>query len=335
MYYLHEESSLSFQTLGAARVAVHALKHNVLDGVIGTDHDDDDEDDEDGERTETLNLCCCLDGVIGQLHKQVKVLQSYQGQPQKSLEVTWNVQSKIVDRYDVCAYVHVDKARLTLTQEDTLLQRSTKLHCQLLLATCAVFAQKLLHRSSYTSGYRQHCMYTLLQELRHNGAQSPALAMLVEPLLPKAWRKELDRQKTLKDDVDTDLYAISIGEQDIAHASEEEGSPIGGDFVICEGPEMAKLSLKVQKISDALDLVPVSKRDCVEHAVANAIGQGLDKLLVCFSTFEDKYANSKYHEPWLCAFKQAISGDHSAEQDPEEHLLHDSRISAEQSTATG
>ena len=229
VYYLHEESSLSFQTLGAARVAVHALKHNVLDGII--DHDDD-EDDEDGERTETLNLCCCLDGVIGQLHKQVKVLESYQGQPQKSLEVTWNVQSKIVGMYDVCAYVHVDKARLTLTQEDTLLQRSTKLHCQLLLATCAVFAQKLLHRSSYTSGYRQHCMYTLLQELRHNGPQSPALAMLVEPLLPRAWRKELDRQKTLKDDVDTDLYALNIAEQDIAQAPEEEGSPEEDDFVI-------------------------------------------------------------------------------------------------------
>ena len=136
VYYLHEESSLSFHTLGAARVAVQALKHSSLDGITSTDH----ADDEDGERTETLNLCCCLDGVIGQLHKQVKVLQSYQGQPQKSLEVTWNVQSKIVDMYDVCAYVHVDKARLALTQEDTLLQRSTKLHCQLLLATCAVFA---------------------------------------------------------------------------------------------------------------------------------------------------------------------------------------------------
>ena len=98
---------------------------------------------------------------------------------------------------------------------------------------------------------------------------------------------------------------------------------------------MAKLSLKVQQISDALDLVPVSKRDCVERAVANAIGKGLDKLLECFSTFEDKYANSKYHESWLCAFKQAISGDHLVEQDPEEHSLHDSQIPAEQSTATG
>ena len=231
-------------------------------------------------------------------------------------------------------FVHVDKARLKLTQEDTLLQRSTKLRCQLLLATCAVFAQKLLHRSSYTSGYRQHCMYTLLQELRHNGPQSPALAMVVEPLLPRAWRKELDRQKALKDDVDTDLYAVNIAEQDIAQAPEEESSPVGDDFVILEGPQMAKLSLKMQQISDALDLVPVSKRDCVEHAVANAIGQGLDKLLECFSTFEDKYANSKYHEAWLCAFKQAISGDHSAQQDSEEHLLHDSQVSAEQSTAT-
>ena len=82
---------------------------------------------------------------------------------------------------------------------------------------------------------------------------------------------------------------------------------MGDDFVILEGPEMAKLSHKVQEISDALDLVLVSKRDCVEHAVANAIGQGLDSLLECFQTFENKHANSKYHEAWLCAFKQAIS----------------------------
>ena len=120
--------------------------------------------------------------------------------------------------YDICAYVQVHKASLVLTQEDTLLQRSTKLHCQILLATCAVFAQKLLHRSSYTSGCRQHCMCTLLQELKHTGAKTPALAMLVEPLLPRAWRKELDKQKTLKGDVDTDLYAIGIGEQDLVQS---------------------------------------------------------------------------------------------------------------------
>ena len=82
------------------------------------------------------------------------------------------------------------------------------------------------------------------------------------------------------------------------------------------------MPLKVQEISDALDLVPVSKRDFVEHTVADALGQGLDRLLECFEVFEDKYANSKYHQAWPCAFKQAISGDGSAEQDPEGHLLH-------------
>ncbi len=81
-------------------------------------------------------------------------------------------------------YVHVDKTRLTLTQEVTLLQRSAKLRCQLLLATCAMCAQKLLHRSRYSSGYRQHCMHKWIQELRHTGADTPALAMLDEPLLP-------------------------------------------------------------------------------------------------------------------------------------------------------
>jgi len=140
--------------------------------------------EDDHERDEFLNLCSCLEGVISQLQKQMKTLQSYQRQPQESAKPSWAVQSSIVDMYDICAYVHVDKA--SLAQEDTLLQRSTKLRCQLLLATCAVFAQKLLHRSSYTSGYRQHCMYTLLQELRHTSADTPALAMLVEPLLPRA-----------------------------------------------------------------------------------------------------------------------------------------------------
>ena len=277
--------------------------------ITSTDHAAK-KDDEDEERDEHLTLCSCLDGVISHLQKQMETLKSYQRQPQEPIETTGAVQSKIVDMYDVC--VQINKATLTLTQEDTLLQRSTKLRCQLLLATCAVFAQKLLHRSSYTSGYRQHCMYTLLHELRHTGAQTPALAMLVEPLLPRAWRKELDKQKILKDDVDTNLYATGIAEQDIAQASEEEGSPLQDDFIALEGP---KMPLKVQELSDALDLVPVSKRDCVEHAVADAIGQGLDRLLECFQVFEEKYANSKYHQAWLCAFKQAILVWDSAEQE--------------------
>ena len=167
VYYLHEHSSLSFQTLGAARIAVHAFKHNGYNDTIGTGHADQ-EDDEDEERSEILSLCCCLDGVISQLHKQVKSVESYQRQPQRSIVASGGVLSKIVDMYDICAYVHVDKASLTPRQADTLLQRSTKLRCQLLLATCAVFAQKLLHRTSYTSGYRQHCMYTLLQTLVHS-----------------------------------------------------------------------------------------------------------------------------------------------------------------------
>ncbi|DBB15455.1 TPA: hypothetical protein ACH3X3_003682 [Trebouxia sp. C0006] len=93
------------------------------------------------------------------------------------------------------------------------------------IETTGAVQSKIVDMSSYTSGYRQHCMYTLLHELRHTGAQTPALAMLVEPLLPRAWRKELDKQKILKDDADTNLYATGIAEQDIAQASEEEGSP--------------------------------------------------------------------------------------------------------------
>lgn len=60
--YLHMDSSLSFQTLWAAKVAVHAFKQNDHSDIIGTGHDDQED-----ERSEMLNLCSCLDGVIGQL----------------------------------------------------------------------------------------------------------------------------------------------------------------------------------------------------------------------------------------------------------------------------
>ncbi|DBB07151.1 TPA: hypothetical protein ACH3X1_011722 [Trebouxia sp. C0004] len=68
--------------------------------------------------------------------------------------------------------------------------------------------------------------------------------MLVEPLLPRAWRKELDKQKVLKDDAATDLYATVIAEQDIAQAPEEEGLPLQVDFIALESP---KRPLKCRK----------------------------------------------------------------------------------------
>ncbi len=72
--------------------------------------------------------------------------------------------------------------------------------------------------------------------------------MLVEPLLPRAWRKQLDKQKLLKDAIDTDLYATGIAEQNIAQASEEEGSPLQDDFIALRYPKTAKLTLKVQSL---------------------------------------------------------------------------------------
>ena len=106
--------------------------------------------------------------------------------------------------------------------------------------------------------------------------------------------------------MDTDLYATSIAEQDIVQASGEEGSPLQDGFIALECPKMAKLALKVQEVHDAMDLVPVSKRDCVEH-VADAVGGGVDKLKKCLQVCESRYA--KYHQAWLSAFRQAIAVD--------------------------
>ena len=151
-------------------------------------------DEEDDSRAEVLSIAMSLDQVLSQLHKSIDILQAYSREkPETVTQVSQALQPKIVDMYDVCSNMHVSKDTIVLQQSDTLLQSSTKLRCQLLLATCAVFTQKLLHRSSYTSGYRQHCMYTLLQELQRTRPNNPALSLLVEPVLPRAWRKELDK----------------------------------------------------------------------------------------------------------------------------------------------
>ncbi len=211
VYYLHEASGLTFHTLGVAKVAVYAFSH--------TTASDKDDDDDDEEREEVLSIATCLDAVVSHLHRHIESLQAYnRDKPQDIAETPKALQPRIVDMYDVCSYVNVSQKRISLNQEDTLIQRATKLRCQLLLATCAVFTQKLLHQSSYTSGYRQHCMYTLLQELKRSGPDNPALSMLVEPLLPRAWRKELDQQKLLKGDEDTDLYSAAIAQKDMQGA---------------------------------------------------------------------------------------------------------------------
>ena len=75
-------------------------------------------------------------------------------------------------------------------------------------------------------------MYTLLQELKRTGPDNPALSMLVEPLPPRVWRKELDRQKLLKENEDTDLYSAAIAEKDMMEASKEQGEALRDGFVV-------------------------------------------------------------------------------------------------------
>lgn len=263
---LHEASNIKFLTLGAAQVAVHAFHQ--ISGTTAAAADDDEE---------VLSIASGLDRVCLQLHRHMDTLQSYSRHdlPDGAAEACKALQPSILDMYDVCSYVHVSQNRMILKSEDTLLQRATKLRCQLLLATCAVFTQKLLHQSSYTSGYRQHCMYTLLQELKRTGPDNPALGMLVEPLLPRAWRKELDQQKLLKGDEDTDLYSTAVTHKDMQGALKEEGDTVEDGFVLIEAPGLAKLTGKVQKISDALDLIPLYNRKGVELSVTHAVSEGV------------------------------------------------------------
>ncbi len=301
--YLHEASGLTFHTVGAAKVAVYAFSHTTDVSTAGDDEEND-------EREEVLSIATCLDAVVSQLHRHIDSLQTFnRDKPQDVAETPRALQPRIVDMYDVCSYVHVSQKRMSVNQEDTLLQRATKLRCQLLLATCAVFTQKLLHRSSYTSGYRQHCMYTLLQELKRTGPHNPALGTLVEPLLPRAWRKELDQQKLLKGDEDTDLYSAAVAQKDMQGALNEEGEAIEDGFVVVEAPGLARLTSRIEKVYDALDLVPVCKRHEIETAIADSVGRGLDAVLECCQELESKYNKAKYHQDWLRAMQEALADD--------------------------
>ena len=303
LHYLHTTSGLRFH--GTAAVAVHAFRQ-----FASTPAAENDSDDDTDEKEEIISIATGLDGIVCQLHKQMATLQTYKRVAEDdAAEVSLALQPKIENMYDACPYVHINRESLNLTQQDTLLQRSTKLRCQLLLATCAVFIQKLLHRSSYTSGYRQHCMYTLLQELRRTGPANPALSMLVEPLLPRAWRKELDRQKLLIGDEDTDLYSAAIAQEDIQQAPAEEGEDVEDGWVVVETPSLVKLTGRMHMILEALDLVPVYKRQQVEEAVADAVEKGLDAMLLCWQQLESKYSQHKHHQSWLHALKQALSAD--------------------------
>ncbi len=302
LYYLHKPSGLGFQTLGAARVALSAFAPNCSTCTTSTDADE-----EDDEREEMLSMVLSLDQVVAQLHKHLDMLNQYRQEAtagqQKALQAQ---EPKIMDVYDVCSYLQVDKDTVMLQQEDTLLQRSTKLRCQLLLATCAVFAQKLLHQNSYKSGYRQHCMCTLLQELKRTGADNPALSMLVEPLLPKPWRKELDRQKMLKGDEATDLYSPALAAQDIQAAYAEEGAPLKDGFVVVESPELLKLTCKVKQVAEALDLIPLYHKAQVESAVADGLAEGLEAMSKCLKELEGRFAGHEHHQDWLQALNQAL-----------------------------
>ena len=93
VYYLHEDSSLAVQNLGAAKVAMQAFSQINQDEAASTEHVVE-EDDGDEERDELLSLCSCLDGGISHLQKQVETLKSYQRQSQESTEATGAVQSK-------------------------------------------------------------------------------------------------------------------------------------------------------------------------------------------------------------------------------------------------
>jgi len=108
--------------------------------------------------------------------------------------------------------------------------------------------------------------------------------------------------------IDTDLYSRDIAQQDIQQAAVEEGPPTGHDFVVPVSSELAKLAVKMKRISGILDLVPIYKRAEVEAAVAGSVG-GLEALKKCLQDFQKKFSAQEAHQDWLEALKEAVVGE--------------------------
>ncbi len=80
-------------------------------------------------------------------------------------------------------------------------------------------------------------------------------------------------------------------------------------FVVVEAPGLARLTSRINKVYDALDLVPVCKRHEIETAIADSVGRGLDAVLECCQELENKFNKTKYHQDWLHAMKQALADE--------------------------
>jgi hypothetical protein len=315
--YLHEPSGLTLQSPGSAHLAVLALTASdsrmISAATASASNDEVTEYSDEADQVQlTTHVITSLDKVILQLQKHANELELYHdddNNSSKTVATTTTVQAnaacKIADVNDVCAFIQIDQNEFVLQQSDTLVTRSTKLRCQLLLCACAVFGQKLLHKSSYTSGYRQHCFQTLLTELQNKGADSAALPMLVEPLLPRQWKKELDRCKLLKGDADTDLYCRATAQADIMQGEAEEGSTIEEDaFLVTADPELT-LDM-TRQIVNALDLCPLYKVKEVETQISSALSEGWPAMKASVEHLVARLADEGAHKEWLLALKQIV-----------------------------
>ncbi|DBA88762.1 TPA: hypothetical protein ACH3X1_004180 [Trebouxia sp. C0004] len=87
LYYLHEASGLTFQTLVAAKVAVYAFSH-----TTASDKDDDDEREE-GSQHRT-----CLDAMVSHLHRHIDSLHAYnRGIAQKDMQGALNEEGEAIE----------------------------------------------------------------------------------------------------------------------------------------------------------------------------------------------------------------------------------------------
>jgi len=118
------------------------------------------------EADDPAQIITRLDNIVVQLQKHAEQLEAHHlddATASIAVPATTTTPAKSAQVQDVCDYSHQAKPICVAGGRHTD-WKVCKTALPALLAGCAVFAQKLVHQGSYTSGYRQHSNHFLVAD---------------------------------------------------------------------------------------------------------------------------------------------------------------------------
>ena len=307
--YLHQPTGLTLQSPGAAHLAVLALPTQKQASSCTLNDSKAVSAASCSSDTEAGHVCLIitsLDKLVVQLQRHVSEMQRYDSSQQCS---PTNYSNTTQDCSSAgCVQLHPDQSRpvghAAGRQSDekghkTALPVAPSYLC---CVRTKAAAQGLLHK---------WLQAPLLSHPHHRaagtGLNSAALPLLVEPLLPRSWKRELDQSKLLKGHMETDLYSTAVAQEDIMQGEEEEGLAPSDGFLVADADPLLTPG-KAGQVVDALDLIPLYIRQKAELEVSNALAEGLPAVKSCVEQLAARFADKAAHKAWLSSLQEVVRG---------------------------